>query len=227
MLELSLAIDGPAASGKSVVGRGLAEHLGIGFVDTGLIYRACTLAVIQSGVNPLDEKKVFELVEQMNMDMRWELLSSPEMFIDNENVTSELRTATIEQNVSYVSRIEKVRHNLVARQREIAQREPVIMAGRDIGTRVLKEARTKNFLNASTETRANRRLQETLEAGKNTSYEEILESTQRRDNLDDSGHRAIKPEQASSDAIIVETDILDTAAVIDLCISIYRNTNQN
>ena len=70
-------------------------------------------------------------------------------------------------------------------------------------------------------------MQETLEAGKNTSYEEILESTQRRDNLDDSGHRAIKPEQASSDAIIVETDILDTAAVIDLCISIYRNTNQN
>lgn len=227
MLELSLAIDGPAASGKSVVGKGLAEHLGIGFVDTGLIYRACTLAVIREGIDPLDEKKVFQLVEQMNLDMRWEQLSSPEMFIDNENVTLELRTSTIEKNVSYVSRIEEVRHNLVARQRNIAQREPVIMAGRDIGTRVLKEARTKVFLNASTKIRANRRLQETLDSGKNTSYEEILKSTQRRDNLDDSGHRAVKPEQASSDATIVETDSLDVTEVVDLCISIYRNINQN
>jgi len=227
MLELSLAIDGPAASGKSVVGRGLAEHLGIGFVDTGLIYRACTLAVIREKIDPLDEKKVFELVEQMNMDMRWEILSFPEMYIDNENVTSELRTSIIEQNVSYVSRIEKVRHNLVARQRNIAERESVIMAGRDIGTRVLKEARTKIFLNASTTTRANRRLQETIDAGIYTSYEEIFESTQRRDNLDDSGHRAVRPEQASSDAIIVETDNLNIEKVIDLCISIYRNTNKN
>ncbi|MBG92763.1 MAG: cytidylate kinase [Chloroflexi bacterium] len=227
MLELSLAIDGPAASGKSVVGRGLAERLGIGFVDTGLIYRTCTLAVIREKIDPLDEQKIFELVEKINMDMRWELLSSPEMFIDNENVTSELRTSIVETNVSYISRIEKVRTNLVARQRDIAQREPVIMAGRDIGTRVLREARTKFFLNASTETRANRRLQETISSGENTSYEEIFVSTQRRDHLDDSGHRAVRPEQASSDAIIVETDNLDVEAVIDLCVSIYRKTNQN
>jgi cytidylate kinase len=224
-LERSIAIDGPTAAGKSVVGRAVADQLGIGFFDTGLMYRACTFAVLRSDTDPEDESAVLALVATLELDMRWSDPNTPHIFLGDEDVTAELRTPEVEQNVSLVSRITKVRDELVHRQRAIASREPVVMAGRDIGTRVLTEARTKVFLDASSETRARRRLGEELNSGRDSSFEQVLVATRRRDELDDSGHRAVRREQAAAGAVIVDTDALGIDLVVEACITAHRDAN--
>jgi len=221
----SVAIDGPTASGKSVVGRALAEGLQIGFFDTGLMYRACTMAVLNSDVDPDDAGAVTGLVKSLDLDMRWDEPTVPRIILAGTDVTEQLRTREIEQNVSLVSRIPEVRDELVRRQRTIAAREPVVMAGRDIGTRVLVEARTKIFLDASAEVRARRRLGEELDSGRQTNFDEVLNATRRRDELDNTGHRAIKREQAANDALVIDTDALGIDQVVEHSIAHYRAVN--
>jgi cytidylate kinase len=221
----SIAIDGPTASGKSVVGRALADQLGVGFFDTGLMYRACTLAVLRAGVDPGDEAAVTALVRSLDLDVRWDEPTDPRIYLDEVDVTPDLRAVEIEQTVSLVSRIEDVRHELVRRQRAIAAREPVVMAGRDIGTRVLKEARTKIFLDASTETRARRRLGEEIDAGRGSTFASVLEATRRRDELDNTGHRALRREQAAEGALVIDTDELGIDGVVERCVDAYRAAN--
>jgi CMP/dCMP kinase len=225
-LARCIAIDGPTASGKSAVGRALAEALRLGFFDTGLMYRACTLAVIRSGTPTDDERAVTALVCSLPLDMRWPEPTEPHVYLDDVDVTAQLRTPAIEQAVSLVSRIEDVRAELVRRQRAIAEREPVVMAGRDIGTRVLVEARTKIFLEASSEVRARRRLGEELDAGRPTSFDEVLAATRRRDELDNTGHRALRPEQAAPGSLVIDTDMLGIDDVVFRCIEAYRRLNQ-
>ncbi|MGE0227426.1 MAG: (d)CMP kinase [Dehalococcoidia bacterium] len=224
-LARSIAIDGPTASGKSVVGRLLAEHLGLGFVDTGLMYRACTLAVLERGVDASDEVAVSALVRGLDLDLRWPDPSRPRAILDGVDVTDRLRQPEIERTVSLVSRIAEVRDELVRRQRALAARSPIVMAGRDIGTRVLTEARTKVFLEASTEIRARRRLGEELDAGRSTTFERVLEETRSRDELDSTGKRAIRREQAAADAMIIDTDMLGIDEVVEACLDAYRNAN--
>jgi cytidylate kinase len=224
-LAASIAIDGPTASGKSVVGRAVAELLRIGFVDTGLMYRTCTLAVLERGVDPRDAAAVIDLVRGLDMDLQWPELSQPHVYIGGEDVTARLRTPEIERAVSYVSGIPEVRNELVRRQRALAERAPIVMAGRDIGTRVLTEARTKVFLEASTGVRARRRLGEELDAGRQTTFERVLEETRRRDELDDTGQRAIRREQAAPDAIVIDTDLLGIDEVVQRCVDAYHTAN--
>lgn len=224
-LARSVAIDGPTASGKSVVGRALAEALSIGFFDTGLMYRACTLAVMRSGTNAEDETAVTDLVKNLDLDMRWEDPTQPQVILAGENVTALLRTPEIERTVSLISRIPEVRDELVRRQRAIASREPVVMAGRDIGTRVLAEARTKVFLDASAEIRARRRLGEELDAGRQTNFDEVLNATRRRDELDNTGHRAIRRDQAADGALVIDTDALGIDQVVEAALAHYRASN--
>jgi cytidylate kinase len=224
-LARSIAIDGPTASGKSVVGRAVAELLGMGFVDTGLMYRTCTLAVLERDVDPLDTTAVIALVRDLDMDLRWPELSQPHVYIGGEDVTARLRTPAIERAVSHVSGIPEVRDELVRRQRALAERAPIVMAGRDIGTRVLTEARTKVFLEASTEVRARRRLGEERDAGRQTTFERVLEETRRRDELDDTGKRALRREQAAPDAIVIDTDLLGIDEVVQRCVDVYQTAN--
>ncbi|MDA0365300.1 MAG: (d)CMP kinase [Chloroflexi bacterium] len=220
-----VAIDGPTAAGKSVVGRAVADRLRLGFFDTGLMYRACALAVLESDVDPDDESAVTALVRALDLDMRWADPTQPRIFLHDADVTDRLRDPAVEQTVSLVSRVPEVRDELVRRQRTIASREPVVMAGRDIGTRVLVEARTKIFLDAATETRARRRLGEELDRGRATSFERVLLQTRRRDELDDTGDRAVRREQAASGAIVVDTDALGIDAVVERCVEAYRVAN--
>ncbi|MGE3855794.1 MAG: (d)CMP kinase [Dehalococcoidia bacterium] len=224
-LQRCIAIDGPTASGKSVVGRALADLLQLGFFDTGLMYRACTLAVLEAGVDPQDERAVVDLVHGLDLDVRWPDPNDPRILLAGTDVTPNLRTAVIEQTVSLISRIEDVRHELVRRQRAIATREPVVMAGRDIGTRVLVEARAKIFLDASTEIRARRRLGEERVEGRDSTFESVLEATRRRDELDNTGHRAVKREQAAEGALIIDTDAIGIDEVVAQCADLYRRLN--
>ena len=224
-LARSVAIDGPTASGKSVVGRAVAEALRIGFFDTGLMYRACTLAVLNSGTNPEDAAAVTALVRSLDLDMRWDEPTVLRIVLAGEDVTNQLRTLEIEQTASLVSRVPEVRDELVRIQRSIAGREPVVMAGRDIGTRVLVEARTKVFLDASAEVRARRRQGEEQDAGRNTSFDQVLNATRRRDELDNTGHRAIRPEQAAEGTLIIDTDALGIDQVVERTLEHYRAAN--
>ena len=209
-----------------MVGRAVAERLSIGFVDTGLMYRACTLAVLEAGVDPEHAEAVTALVHGLNLDLAWPgELSQPHAILDGKDVTSHLRTAEIERAVSYVSGVPEVREWLVERQRLLASRTPIVMAGRDIGTRVLVEARTKIFLEASSAVRAQRRLGEELDQGRQTNFERVLEETRRRDEMDNTGHRAIKREQAAPDALIIDTDALGIDEVVERCIDAYRAAN--
>jgi cytidylate kinase len=145
--------------------------------------------------------------------------------VADEDVTSELREPDVERTVSLVSRIPDVRDELVRRQRAIASREPVVMAGRDIGTRVLGEARAKIFLDASNEVRARRRLGEELDQGRDTSFERVLDETRRRDDLDDTGRRAVRREQAADDAVVIDTDPVGIDQVVERSVEIYREAN--
>jgi cytidylate kinase len=224
-LARSVAIDGPTASGKSAVGRALAEALRIGFFDTGLMYRACTLAVMQAEIDAEDAGAVTALVRSLDLDMRWDEPTVPRIVLAGEDVTKDLRTVEIEQTVSLISRIPEVRDELVRRQRAIAGREPVVMAGRDIGTRVLVEARTKVFLDASAEVRARRRLGEELDSGRQTGFDDVLKATRRRDELDNTGHRAIHREQAADDARVIDTDALGIDQVVEIIVEHYREVN--
>jgi cytidylate kinase len=189
------------------------------------MYRACTLAVLRSETDLEDEAAIVGLVRSLDLDMRWRSPTDPRVLLDDEDVTAGLREPDIERAVSLVSRIPDVRSELVRRQRAIAAREPVVMAGRDIGTRVLVEARTKIFLDASAETRARRRLGEELDARRDTTFERVLEETRRRDDLDNTGHRAIRREQAAEGALVVDTDALGIDQVVDVCVDAYEQAN--
>ena len=224
-LERCIAIDGPTASGKSVVGRALADLLHLGFFDTGLMYRACTLSVLEAGIDPEDQGAVVDLLTKIDLDVRWPEPNDPRILLRGTDVTPDLRNAIIEQTVSLISRIEDVRNELVRRQRTIATREPVVMAGRDIGTRVLVEARTKVFLDASTEVRARRRLGEEQVAGRDSTFDTVLIATRRRDELDNTGHRAVRREQAAEGALIIDTDAIGIDEVVAQCAELYRQMN--
>ena len=218
----SIAIDGPTASGKSVVGRALAERLGRGFLDTGLMYRACTLAVLQSGTDPEDAAAVAALVRALDLDVRWPDPATPRVVLAGGDVTERLREPQIEATVSLISRVPAVRDELVRRQRAFAARSPIVMSGRDIGTRVLTEARTKLFLDASLAVRAARRLADEHEARRGSDLARVRVETERRDSLDATGKRAIRPEQAAPDATVIATDGLSVDEVVARAIEAYE-----
>ena len=221
----SLALDGPTASGKSAVGRALAERLGFGFLDTGMMYRACTRAVFDAGIDPEDGDAVIARVRSASLDVTWPDPATPRVSVDGADVTDGLREPAIEASVSLISRLPEVRDEMVRHQRAVAERSPVVMAGRDIGTRVLTDARTKIFLAASIEVRARRRLAEELAAGRETDLERVTEETARRDGLDQTGKRAIHPEQAAEDAIILDTDALGIDEVVAQALEAYERAN--
>ena len=221
----SLALDGPTASGKSAVGRALAERLGFGFLDTGMMYRACTRAVFDAGIDPEDGDAVIARVRTASLDVTWPDPATPRVSVDGADVTDGLREPAIEASVSLISRLPEVRDEMVRHQRAVAERSPVVMAGRDIGTRVLTDARTKIFLAASIEVRARRRLAEELAAGRETDLERVIDETARRDGLDQTGKRAIHPEQAAEDAIILDTDALGIDEVVAQTLEAYERAN--
>ncbi len=189
------------------------------------MYRACTLAVGRASVDAEEPEAVTSLVRALILDMRWPDPATPEILIAGENVTPLLREPGVEAAVSLVSRIPEVRDEMVKRQRAFAARSPVVMAGRDIGSRVLREARAKFFLDASAEVRARRRLGEEREAGRASFFERVLDQTRRRDELDQTGQRTIRREQVAADVLVIETDALGIDEVVARCIRAYREAN--
>jgi len=202
-----IAIDGPAASGKSTLAEKLAERLNFFFFDTGVMYRAATLAALKELGSVEDEEAVTRLTEEILIDVQPSDCVDGrvmDVLLNGQDVTWQIRAPEVEQHVSKVSAYVGVRKALTERQRQIGLRGNMVMAGRDIGTVVFPDARYKIYLDASPEERARRRFNEIEKRGESGSYEEILRSIMRRDRIDSTRiHAPLKP---AADAFIINTD---------------------
>jgi cytidylate kinase len=210
-----IAIDGPAASGKSTLGQRLAEALGYLYFDTGVMYRAVTLAALRRGVDPNDEAAVTRLAEVVHIDVVPPTVADGRQYtvlLDGEDVTWDLRQPEVDAWVSPVSAYPGVRAALLSQQRRIAAGGRVVMVGRDIGTVVLPNADLKIYLDASLEERARRRYKEMMARGQSASYEEVLRSMRRRDEID--SRRATAPLRPAPDAVVIDSTTMDADAVL-------------
>lgn len=210
-----IAIDGPAAAGKSTVGRKIGAQLGYPFLDTGAIYRAATWTALHRGVDLSDEEALSDLAASISIDVCPPSSESVEpctIFLDGQDVTQFLRQPEVEAAVSLVSRVAGVREALVQVQQELAGRNSVVMAGRDIGTVVLPKADLKVYLDASVEERAHRRFAELLALGQDVTEENVLRDLRRRDRID--SERSVSPLRPADDAIALDTDGLTLEEVV-------------
>ncbi|MCD6567821.1 MAG: (d)CMP kinase [Dehalococcoidia bacterium] len=208
-----ITLDGPVAVGKSSVGSLLAKRLSYIFFDTGTVYRAFTWKTIKAGVSPENGSELCRLAGTTEFDFIPDKEGRLSILVDGHNITDELFSPQIEESVPSVARIAGVRHVMVSKQREVARRGKIIMAGRDIGTVVLPEADLKVFLTAPAGERAKRRYRELLERGENPNSETVLADLRKRDEFDI--HRPVSPLKPADDAIIIDTGDLSQEEVID------------
>jgi cytidylate kinase len=211
-----ITVDGPAASGKTTIGRMLADRLGYMFFDTGVMYRAVALAAYQTGVNPADEAAVSELAEKIAIDVQPAKAADDRtstVLLDGDDVSWAIREPVVDESVSRVSAYARVRAAMVAQQRKIGLRGKVVMVGRDIGTVVLPEAHIKIYLNASLEVRAKRRFQDLDSRGGDQTLEEVREALARRDEIDSA--RDLSPLRPAKDALIIDTSELTPEETIN------------
>jgi len=205
-----IAIDGPVAAGKTVVGRELARTLGFGYLDTGIMYRAITWLALNHGITLDDETSLGELARSYPLGLMGE--DSNQVLVDGYTLGPELRDSTVNRNVSIVSKASLVRRELVAQQRNTAAQGKIVMIGRDIGTVVLPDADLKVYLTASPEKRAQRRWQEMQDRGEAVELLTVLSETIARDEID-SG-RDDSPLKPADDAWELNTDGLDIQQVV-------------
>lgn len=214
-LPLSIAIDGPAASGKTTVGERLAKIFGYLLFDTGIMYRAVTWAALHELGSVCDETAVSVLARRVVIDVRSPTTDDgrlADVLLDGKDITWEIRSPEVDANVSPVSAYAGVREAMTAQQRRIGLRGKVVMVGRDIGTVVLPDADLKIFLDASAQVRANRRLKEIISRGGKAVYEEVLAGLRQRDKIDSS--REIAPLKPAKDAVIINSDLLSVDEVV-------------
>jgi len=210
-----IAIDGPAASGKSTVAEKLASDLKFLYFDTGVMYRAVTLAAIKRFNSTENEDEITLLARNIQIDVRPPEIQDGRLYdvlLNGDDVTWAIRQPEVDRHVSQVSAYPGVREAMTKQQRRIGQRGNVVMVGRDIGTVVFPEANLKIYLDASVEERARRRYLEMLGRGLTSSYDEILEAMKKRDRMDSS--RLIAPLRPADDAIIICTDGLTVNEVL-------------
>ncbi len=204
---MQIAIDGPAGSGKSTIAKLIADERNIIYLDTGSMYRAVTLQLLNEGIAFDDLDKVKEVLANMVIDFK-----GSHIFLDGVDISEDIRMQRINENVSEVAAISFVRRDMVNRQREIASNKSIIMDGRDIGTVVLKNAEVKIYLTASIEERAERRLKEMKDKGIDVSFDEICKSIAERDRLDMT--REDSPLEKAEGAIEIDTTGLSINDVV-------------
>ena len=213
----SIAIDGPVAVGKTVVGRLLARRLGFRFLDTGVMYRAVTLAALETAMPLEDDAGLTRLAEEIAIEVL-ETDAGHQVIVDGADVTGRLRTPDVEHGASVVSQVSGVRQALVRKQRAMANAGRWVVVGRDIGTVVLPDVEVKLFLEASVEERARRRYEELHAKGANVDADVVRSELEERDQRDI--HRAHSPLRAAPDARRVVTDGLTVEQVVDHILTI-------
>lgn len=211
----TIAIDGPAASGKSTVGCLLAERLGYVYFDTGVMYRAVTWAALDRGVAIEDEDGVTALAQELHIQVTRPTVDDGRQYTvlaDGQDVTWAIRAPAVDNGVSPVSAYEGVRAALTAQQRRIARQGEIVMVGRDIGTVVLPDADLKVYLDATLDERVERRYREVQARGGGADYEAVRETVRGRDEIDSS--RALAPLKPADDAVVIDTTPLDVDQVL-------------
>lgn len=213
MKTISVAIDGPAGAGKSTIARRLAAELGYRYVDTGAIYRTVAYFMDLWGVSPKDVDGVNRYIDELTVEIEYDEDGLQHMMMNGMDVTKDIRTPDISQKASLISAHACVRDMLLDMQRELAERNNVVMDGRDIGTVVLPHATVKIFLTASPEVRAKRRCDELSAKGQKVDYNKVLKDIQQRDYQDT--HREIAPLKMSRDSIKVDTSDMTIEEVLE------------
>jgi CMP/dCMP kinase len=210
--KIAIAIDGPAAAGKSTVAKIVANELNYIYIDTGAMYRAITLKALEEANDVHDEEALGKLLDSTEIT----LIQSDEgqrVLLDNRDVTLAIRSKEVTNNVSYVAQHSKVRDEMVYRQQRLAKERGVVMDGRDIGTKVIPDAEVKIFLIATVEERAKRRHVENLNKGFSSNLEELKKEIEKRDLID--SERAASPLVKASDAIEIDTTSLSIEGVAE------------
>ncbi len=223
-LPASIAIDGPAAVGKSTVGRIVASQLGYHFIDTGEMYRSLTWLALHEGIAMDDATSLARLAGEATIDLRSRSdVIHGSVLINGRDVTDAIHTPSVEASVSHVSRVPAVREAMVAKQRSMARQEKVVMAGRDIGTVVLPQAGLKVFLTAPLKQRAHRRHCEQQSKGMEANYEAIFADLERRDKIDT--HRPVSPLRPAADARVIDTQGLTPEQVAGVIVKLAKEVD--
>ena len=215
-----IAIDGPAGAGKSTIAKKVADSLGYVYIDTGAMYRAFTYELLISSISLSDIEEITKVLEKTNIEFK-----NSEIFLNNLNVTNEIRSKNVTANVSAVSAIPQVREKLVNLQRKIASESNSILDGRDIGTVVFPNAELKIFLTASVKIRALRRYNELIAKDKNIDINEIEAEIEKRDKLDSS--RETSPLIKAADAIEIDTSDLSIDEVANTILKLAEEICEN
>lgn len=195
---IKIAIDGPSGSGKSTIAKSVAKKLNIDYIDTGAMYRAVALKIMENKISGDDEESIKTMLDNTEIDF-----IDGRTWLDGKDVSDGIRNSEVARMASICSALPLVREKLVDLQRKMAHRKSVVMDGRDIATNVFKDAEVKFFITASPEERANRRYLELLEKGEAITIEEVLESIRSRDNSDST--RLLNPLKQAEDAILLDT----------------------
>ena len=212
---INVAMDGPVGAGKSTVARESAKRLGFIYVDTGALYRSCALFCVRNGIDiiPENEETIDTLLRE-KLRLQIKLTDGVQhVFVNGEDVSSEIRLPEISMAASAVSALPKVRAYLLSTQRELAENNNVIMDGRDIGTVILPNAKVKIFITAKPEIRAKRRYDELTAKGRDVSFEDVLSDLEKRDYNDT--HRESAPLKQAEDAVLLDTSELSFEQTID------------
>ena len=214
MKKITIAIDGPAAAGKSTIAQEVAKRLNFTYIDTGAMYRAVTLYCLNHQINCQNESEVEKVLNNINIELKPQHI----VLLNNQDVSFDIRSREVNANVSYIASYKNVRLFLVEQQRKMALHDSIVMDGRDIGSYVLPNADVKIFQVASVETRAQRRFLENKQKGIECTLTSILEEVKKRDYID--YHRDFAPLVKANDAIEIDTSNLTINEVVDLVLKI-------
>ena len=216
---MNIAIDGPAGAGKSTIARLAAKELDFIYVDTGAMYRAIALFLLDSHVDLEDEKAIAETLPAVNINILY-TGGVQHVFLNLQDVSAEIRSEKVGNAASKTSRLQCVRDKLLSLQREIAAKNDVIMDGRDIGTNILPNAELKIYLTASSDVRAKRRFDELKASGEWPDYEKIKKDIESRDYAD--MNREIAPLKQAEDAVLVDSSDMSISEVVDMIVGLAK-----
>lgn len=216
---MKIAIDGPAGAGKSATAKALAKELNFIYVDTGALYRGIGLYVLRKGAKPSAIEEVVPLLAEINIEMR-HIDGEQHIFLNGEDVSGFIRTEAVSSAASDVSAIPAVRDFLFDMQRDIAEKNDVVMDGRDIGTVVLPDAELKIFLTAKPEIRAERRVKQLAEKGVVESFDDVLADVIQRDYND--SHREFRPLKLAEDGILMDNTELPLEETVNRIIALAK-----
>lgn len=224
MKKITIAIDGFSSTGKSTLAKQLAAALGYVYVDTGAMYRAVAYYAMQHNLVSETHLDKAGLIAQLpNINLRFQFnpaLGFAEMYLNNENVETQIRTIEVSRMVSKVAEISEVRAKLVEQQQAMGKDKGIVMDGRDIGTVVFPDAELKLFMTASSKTRAQRRFDELVEKGQHITFEEVLQNVEERDYIDT--HREDSPLIKAEDAIEVDNSSLTKKEQFELVLNLVK-----